>query len=193
MVKESITFIYEDGGDAWLDESSPLTLTPGLMAPTVEGENTALELPDAVVLRFGLFYGGDNRATDEMLKLAKWRGSLVAGKPGAYMSSIHADDVAAAVAAALSAPAGVYNVVDDEPLTRRDALDAFSAAFGVKKLRTNPAWLMRVLAGKASQSLVASQRVSNAKFRDATGWAPSYPSQREGWKAEAERREADRG
>ena len=45
MVKESITFIYDDGGDAWLDESSPLTPTPGLMAPTVEGENTALELP----------------------------------------------------------------------------------------------------------------------------------------------------
>src|SRR5262245_58961155 len=71
MVKESITFIYADGGDAWLDETSPLTPDPGLMAPTVDGEQIALELPDAAVLRFGLFYGGDNRGTDEMLKLAK--------------------------------------------------------------------------------------------------------------------------
>jgi nucleoside-diphosphate-sugar epimerase len=193
IVKESITFIYADGGDAWLDESSPLVLTPGLMAPTVEGENTALELPDGVVLRFGLFYGGHNRATDEMLKLARWKGSLIAGKPGDYMSAIHAEDVATAVAAAVSAPAGVYNVVDDEPLTRRDALDAFSAAFGVKKLWSNPAWLMRLLAGEAAQSLTASQRVSNAKFRAATGWAPRYPSMREGWRAEAGKREACEG
>jgi nucleoside-diphosphate-sugar epimerase len=189
MVKESITFIYADGGDAWLDESSPLTLTPGLMAPTVQGENTALELQaeggEVAVLRFGLFYGGHNRATDEMLKLAKWKGSMVAGKPGDYMSSIHAADVATAVTAALAAPTGVYNVVDDEPLTRRAALDAFSAAFGVKKLWSNPAWLMKLLAGEAAQSLTASQRVSNAKFRSATGWAPAYPSMREGWRAEA--------
>jgi nucleoside-diphosphate-sugar epimerase len=192
IVKESITFIYEDGGDSWLDESSPLSLTPGLMAPTVEGENTALELPEAVVLRFGLFYGGHNRATDEMLGLARWKGSMVAGKPGAYMSAIHAADVATAVTAALTAPAGVYNVVDDEPLTRRAALDAFSAAFGVKKLWSNPAWLMKLLAGEAAQSLTASQRVSNAKFRAATGWAPQYPSMREGWRAEADQRAAAR-
>jgi nucleoside-diphosphate-sugar epimerase len=196
FVKESITFIYTDGGDTWLDESSPLTLTPGLMGPTVEGENTALELQDeggeAAVLRFGLFYGGHNRATDEMLKLARWKGSMVAGKPGDYMSAIHADDVATAVAAALAAPGGVYNVVDDEPLTRRAALDAFSAAFGVKKLWSNPAWLMRLLAGEAAESLTASQRVSNAKFRAATGWAPLYPSMREGWRAEASTRDGER-
>jgi nucleoside-diphosphate-sugar epimerase len=192
LVQESIAFVYADGGDAWLDESSPLTLTPGLMAPTVEGEDIALELQDeggqAVVLRFGLFYGGHNRATDEMLKLARWKGSMVAGKPGDYMSAIHADDVATAVTAALAAPGGVYNVVDDEPLNRRDALDAFSAAFGVKKLWSNPAWLMKLLAGEAAASLTASQRVSNAKFRAATGWAPRYPSMREGWNAEAEMR-----
>jgi nucleoside-diphosphate-sugar epimerase len=197
IVKESITFIYRDGGDAWLDESSPLTLTPGLMAPTVEGENTALELQaeggEAVVLRFGLFYGGDNRATDEMLRLARWKGSMIAGKGGDYMSSIHAEDVATAVAAALAAPGGVYNVVDDEPLTRREALDAFSAAFGLKKLWSNPAWLMKLLAGEAAQSLTASQRVSNAKFRETTGWAPKYPSMREGWQAEARRRAGEAG
>ncbi len=164
------------------------------MAPTVEGENTALELQaeggEVTVLRFGLFYGGANRGTDEMLKLARWRRSMVAGKPDAYMSSIHADDVATAVVAALAAPTGIYNVVDDEPLTRREALDAFSAAFGLKQLRPNPAWMMKVLAGKAAQSLIASQRVSNAKFRAATGWAPAYPSLREGWRAEAGKREA---
>jgi nucleoside-diphosphate-sugar epimerase len=93
------------------------------------------------------------------------------------------------IVAALNAPTGIYNVCDDEPLTRRDALDAFSTAFDLKKLRTNPAWLMKLLAGPAAASLIASQRVSNQKFKAATGWAPKYPSLREGWKAEHEKRE----
>lgn len=193
IVKESITFMYQDGGDAWLDESSPLTAEPGLMSPTLDGEQIALELVDvggaAVALRFGLFYGGVNRGTDEMLRLARWRASLVAGKGHAYMSSLHAEDAATAVVAALDAPTGIYNVCDDEPLTRRDALDAFSAAFGLGRLRTNPSWMMRLLAGPAAASLIASQRVSNQKFRTETGWTPKYPSLREGWRAEHARRE----
>ena len=104
-MKESVSFVYADGGDRWLDEESPLLADLGLLAPTVEGENIALELAtdgEAVVLRFGLFYGGvGNRAIDEMLKLAKVRSSMLAGNPDAYMSSIHADDAAAAVVAAL--------------------------------------------------------------------------------------------
>jgi nucleoside-diphosphate-sugar epimerase len=193
IVKESITFIYADGGDAWLDETSPLIAKAGLMQATLDGEKIALELADAggtaIALRFGLFYGGENRGTDEMLRLARTRSSMVAGKPDAYMSSINADDVATAVVAALGAPSGIYNVCDDEPLTRRDALDAFSAAFDLKRLRTNPAWLLRLIAGPAATSLIASQRVSNRKFRDATGWAPVYPSLREGWQAEHTKRE----
>ncbi len=193
IVKESITFMYADGGDAWLDEASPLAADLGLMLPALEGEEIARELVDAggaaVVLRFGLFYGGANRGTDEMLRLAKLRASMVAGRPGAYMSSLHAEDAATSVVAALDAPSGVYNVCDDEPLTRRDALDAFSSAFGLGRLRANPAWMIRVLAGKAASSLVASQRVSNRKFRTTTGWAPKHPSLREGWRAEHAQRE----
>ncbi len=193
ILKESITFVYADGGDAWLDETAPIIAQLGLMAPTIDGEKIALELGEdggaAVVLRFGLFYGGANRGTDEMLRLARWRASMVAGKGSSFMSSIHAEDVATAVVAALDAPTGIYNVCDDEPLTRRDALDAFSAAFDVGRLRTNPTWIMKLLAGPAAASLIASQRVSNRKFRDATGWSPMYPSLREGWKAERTKRE----
>jgi nucleoside-diphosphate-sugar epimerase len=193
IVKESITFMYADGGHAWLDETSPLAADLGLMRPALEGEELAHELVDgggaAVALRFGLFYGGANRGTDEMLRLAKVRASMVAGKASAYMSSLHAEDAATAVVAALTAPSGTYNVVDDEPLTRRDALDAFSSAFGLGRLRPNPAWMMRLLAGKAADSLIASQRVSNQKFRRTTGWAPKHPSLREGWRAEQAQRE----
>ena len=193
MVKESVTFVYADGGDAWLDESAPLIANLGMIAPTVDGEKIALELAEGdaetVVLRFGLFYGGaGNRGTDEMLQLARTRRSLVAGKPGAFLSAIHADDAAAAVVAALEAPTGIYNVADDKPFTRRAALDTFAAAFGTKKLRLNPTWAIRLVAGAATEALTASQRVSNRKFRAATGWSATYPSLREGWAADAARR-----
>lgn len=193
LLKESVTFVYADGGDSWLDEDAPLIADLGMIAPTIDGEKIALELADgnaeAVVLRFGLFYGGaGNRGTDEMLKLARSRRSLMAGKSGAFMSSIHADDAAAAVVAALDAPTGTYNVADDEPLTRRAALDTFAAAFGTKKLHLTPTWAIRLVAGSATEALTASQRVSNRKLREATGWSPTFPSMREGWAVDAARR-----
>ncbi len=85
--------------------------------------------------------------------------------------SIHSDDVAGAVVAALGAPAGRYNVVDDERLTRRDYRDAIATAFGLPHLRPIPAFLVRVAAGPAADALLASQRVAYTRFKAATGWA----------------------
>jgi nucleoside-diphosphate-sugar epimerase len=194
FVKESITFVYCDGGDAWLDEESPVLTELGLLAPTIEGERRALDFATdggtVAVLRFGLFYGGaGNRGTDENLRLARWRRAQIAGDADNYMSSIHSDDVATAVVAALSVPTGLYNVVDDEPLTRGDYLAAFGAAFGVKPPKPTPARLVKLLGGSGADGLVASQRVSNRKFRDASGWAPSHRDARTGWAAVAAARE----
>jgi nucleoside-diphosphate-sugar epimerase len=184
FVKESVSFVYPDRGDAWIDESVP-PLRVGLLAPTLEGEELVTSFgatgARGVVLRFGLFYGPTSRGVDEGLRLARWRASTVAGAPGAYLSSIHSDDVATAVVAALDAPGGVYNVVDDDPLTRRQYLDAFAHAFGLKRLRPTPALLVRVFAGSAASALLASQRVANGRFRGATGWAPAHRDAREGW------------
>jgi nucleoside-diphosphate-sugar epimerase len=187
FVKESVTFVYPDQGDDWIDEDVPADESIGLLRPTLEGERLALrfggEGRTAVVLRFGLFYGPDTRHTGEALRMARWRLSTVAGKRGAYMTSVHTDDVATAAVAALDAPSGIYNVGDDEPLTRRDYLDAFRSAFGLGRLLGPPGWLLRLVGGKASRALTASHRCSNGRFREATGWAPAYPSAREGWAA----------
>ena len=115
---------------------------------------------------------------------------MVGGKPEAYLSSVHTDDVAGSAVAALDAPAGIYNAVEDEPVTRRDYLDAFTDAFGIRKLRPMPTWLVRLTSGSAAAAVIRSWRVSNKKLRDATGWSPRYPSVREGWPAAAREREA---
>jgi nucleoside-diphosphate-sugar epimerase len=189
LIKESITFTYPDRGAEWIGEDVPVEAAGPLVIPTLEGEGSASGFTGdgrrAVVLRFGLFYGPGNRMTAEGLRLARWRASTVAGRGEAYMSSIHTGDAGAAVAAAIDAPAGIYNVVDDEPLTRRQYLDAFARAFGLARLRTAPGWLLRLIAGKNAGLLLASQRVSNRRFRDTTGWAPEYPNARDGWAAVA--------
>jgi nucleoside-diphosphate-sugar epimerase len=194
FLKESITFVYPDRGDAWIDESVP-PVAAGLLAPTLEGEDLVEQYTAAggrgVVLRFGLFYGPTSRGTDENLRLARWRASSVAGPAGAFMSSIHTDDVATAVRAALDAPAGRYNVVDDEPLTRRAYLDAFAHAFGLPHLRRTPALLIRLGAGSAASAFVASQRVTSARFKETTGWSPSQRDARVGWQAVADARRAE--
>ena len=107
---------------------------------------------------------------------------MVAGKPDAYMSSIHADDVATAVVAALDVPSGIYNVCDDEPLTRRDALDAFAAAFDLKRLRTNPAWLLRLIAGPAADvaDRVATRVEPEVPRHDRLGAGVPEPARRLG-------------
>jgi nucleoside-diphosphate-sugar epimerase len=194
FVKESVTFVYPDGGDAWIDETTPPDESIEMLQPTLEGERIVDRFTagggQGVVLRFGSFYGPTARATDEALRLTRWRMSIVGGKPEAFVSSIHTDDVASSAVAALDAPAGIYNVVEDEPVTRREYLDAFSAAFGVRRLRPTPTWLVKLASGAAAAAVIRSWRISNRKLRDATGWAPRYPSVREGWPAVAAAREA---
>ena len=194
FVKESVTFVYADAGDEWIDEGGALISDLGLLAPAVEGEHLALEFAAgggaAAILRFGLFYGGvDNRATLDALKLARLRRSTIAGSRDAYMASIHCDDVATAVVAALGVETGIYNVVDDTPLRRGDYLDAFASAFAIPTPKPTPGRLMKLGAGPGAAGMIASQRVSNATFRLLTGWAPSYPDARMGWAAEAASRE----
>jgi nucleoside-diphosphate-sugar epimerase len=185
FVKESVTFTYPDKGAEWIDESMPADESISMLRPTLDGERIALrfagETRHAVVLRFGLFYGPWTRYTDEALRLARRRLSPVAGRADGYMTSVHVDDAASAVVGALDVPSGVYNVGDDEPLQRRDYLDAFSDAFGLKRLLLVPTWVVRLAGGTASRALTASQRCSNRRFRDAAGWAPAYPSARQGW------------
>lgn len=191
FVKESVSFVYPDGGDQWIDESVPPAQDVPMLQPTLAGERVADRFAEAggraVVLRFASFYGPSARLVDEALRLARWRMATVSGK--GYVSAIHTDDVASAAIAALGVPTGTYNVGDDEPLLKREYLEAFTRAFGIRKLRPLPAWLARVGGGSSSKAVTRSWRISNRKLKEAIDWSPRYPSAREGWSAIAADRE----
>ncbi|HYD08809.1 MAG TPA: NAD(P)-dependent oxidoreductase [Acidimicrobiales bacterium] len=178
-VQESLAFVYEDGGDRWLDESTPLV--GGRVAGAVRAAEGHAERFDGrwVVLRFGEFYSHDSSHTDASIRLARRGASMKIGKGGGYAPVIAADDAATAVVAAVDrAPSGVYNVCDDEPMTRK-AMDAeLARAVGARRLlRASP------MAGESGAIFRLSNRSSNARFKEATGWAPRFPSVREGYPA----------
>lgn len=183
-VQESITFAYADGGDTWLDEDAPIAPNP-VVASALDAAGHATRFSEAggtgVVLRFGLFYGPDSHHTTDTIAGVRRRfPHFPLGRPDTWLSSLHLDDAGTAVAAALLAPAGAWNVVDDEPVTRRHYLDSLAAALGAAPVRYPGAVLAR-LAGRRTDVLARSQRVSNRRFREATGWAPAVVSVDQGW------------
>jgi nucleoside-diphosphate-sugar epimerase len=186
-VQESITFIYADGGTEWLDEDSPLDVSWVSLQSMINAERVTREFAEdgrrGINLRFGAFYAPYAQSTVDTAKLARRRMFPVAGKGENYFSSIHVDDAAAAVAASLELPTGEYNVVDDEPVTARDYALAATKALGAPRPWKAPKWVFKLVAGSGPASyILRSQRVSNRRFKEATGWAARYPSAREGWK-----------
>ncbi|HVE93797.1 MAG TPA: NAD-dependent epimerase/dehydratase family protein [Acidimicrobiales bacterium] len=184
FVQESITFPYADAGVDWIGESHPFDAT-SLVTSVLDAEASAARVTAAggrgIVLRFAMFYGSDSAHTLEAIKAARFGVAAAVGHPDAFQSFISTEDAATAVVAALDAPAGIYNVVDDEPLPRGDAWRALGQAVGKRALRFGPAKAIAAAGGSKADLLARSQRVSNRKFRSATPWVPAIPSVREGW------------
>ena len=182
-VQESIVFSYPDSGDRWIDaattQPSPTPMVESALAAEAQTRRFTEAGGIGVALRFGMFYGPGLVHTETLLRLARWGVAFASGAPDRYASSIQIDDAAAAVVAALRAPAGIYDVVDDEPLTSTAYADALAATVGRRRYVRAPGRLAR-FGGAQAATLISSQRVSNRRFREATGWAPRWPSAAEG-------------
>jgi len=187
VVQESVSMLYRDQGARWVDEDAPIDRYPmarGNLAAEANAHRFSEAGGTGVVVRFGWFYGPGAAHSEQLFALARRHLGLVLGPPDSYVSSIHMADAAAAVAAALRVPAGTFNVVDDEPLTKREYAQALAHAAGTKMWLRGPGRAALVF-GDHLTSLTRSLRVNNARFRSATGWALRYPSAREGWIATA--------
>jgi nucleoside-diphosphate-sugar epimerase len=173
-VQESIAFLYGDHGDEWVDASTTPIHDGPVAGPVAVAESEAARFAAAggagVVLRFGIFVAPDSAHTVAMAKTARRGVSVLPGDANGFFPSIHADDAAAAVVAALTAPSGTYDIVDDEPARRREQRRALGGAVGRRRLHRM--WAPKRVAGP----LTDSQRVSNRRFRDATAWQPAFRS-----------------
>jgi nucleoside-diphosphate-sugar epimerase len=127
------------------------------------------ELPEWVVLRYGLFYGpGTWYFPGAAMAECALAGDLVADDDVA--SFVHIDDAVAAAVAACGWPSGLVNICDDEPAAGRVWVPVFCDAVG------------------APPPPRAATRTSGARGADnhrarSLGWRPAVPTWREGFRA----------
>jgi nucleoside-diphosphate-sugar epimerase len=172
IVAQSIAFAYDVGREP-SREYEPLDFEGrGRLAEAVQSlEHEVLEMPEGVVLRYGLLYGpGTFYARDGLFAATVLEGRApMSDGPASF---VHVDDAALAAVAALDWPPGEVNIVDDEPV------------------RTGAEWLpyyADLLGAPVPTDTVDHTPQDGWASNDKAhrqGWSPTYATWREGFKKE---------
>ena len=169
----SSTGVYGDTGGAWVDESAP-----------VRGRRAGRNAADAAwgalrgdvrVFRLPGIYGPGRSILDRIQQGRAHRIDL----PRQVFSRIHFDDIAGGIIASFRGPAGVYNLADDEPCHQNRLVEWGCTLLGapLPPLQT----LDEAGLSPAARAFYAeNRRVANGRAKRLLGWAPKYPTFREG-------------
>src|SRR6266699_5210385 len=186
FVYPSYAFVYPASGDRWIDaETTPIQPAPNLSS-TLDAEAAVDRFAGnerrGISLRMGSFYGPEPSSW-QLLRYARRGIAALPGALDAYLPQILVPDAASALVAALTqpVPSGVYDIVDDEPLTRGEVFVAMAQAVGRKHLWQPPAVLMRMVTGVVYDIISRSLRVSNCRFKAVSSWQPLVPDAQVGW------------
>ncbi len=179
FVYPSVCFVYADGASAWLRAGAPLdptaVLDSTLVAERAVARFAAHRRRRGLVLRLGGLYGSSSATTVAGLLAARRGAAAVPGPADAFTPTLWEGDASTALAAALDAPSGVYDIVDDDPLPRAAVNARYLEAVGRRP--TGPvAAGGSELAGTELRFLLRSHRIVNSSFRQATRWRPEMAS-----------------
>lgn len=184
--QQSIAWVARPKNDAPFDENSPIVPDPSIQS-AIDAEAIAREAESAEgftvsILRAGYFYDFESGHTRMIADALRKRQMPVIGGGAAVWSMIHSNDAAGAYVAAAEKPtSGVWHIVDNEPVQVGAFLRDFAERLGAPAPRNVPKWLAKWLVDeKTLEYFTRSTRTSNAKFRRDFGWAPRYPTYREG-------------
>jgi 2-alkyl-3-oxoalkanoate reductase len=169
-----------------LDPHPPAALATTLAAlQHVESVMEAASDVRGVALRYGAFYGAGTliSRSGKMASEIQRRRLPVIGSGGGVWSFLHVDDLTTATVAAIEGDAtGIFNVVDDAPAPVAEWLPCLATCLGARQPIRIPAWLGRLLLPEHLFLMMTEIRGgSNAKFKRAFDWRPSYSSWREGF------------
>lgn len=198
FVSQSIAFAYRMDPGLKTEEAPMIGAAAGAMGTAVtELEQLTLAAPGGIVLRYGFFYGpGTSYTRDGQQAELVRKGQLpvVGGGHGAF-PFIHVDDAASATVAAIERGApGVYNIVDDEPASVATWLPVLAESLGARAPMRVPRLVGRLLAGETGTVMMTELRgASNAKAKQALGWAPRHATWRDGFRELGTRAAAESG
>lgn len=170
----SSTSVHGQADGEWVDEASPTMPARATARILLEGEALLAGAPgSASILRLGGIYGPGRTRLLERVRAGEAR---VPAGPPIFTNRIHRDDAAGALDHLLKLPSvdPVYLGVDDDPAEFGDVLRWIAERLGVPAPReADPA---------PGQDRRASKRCRNRRLRK-TGFAPRYPSFRDGYGA----------
>ena len=184
MAYTSSTSVYPQDGGVRVDElaevsprderAAVLIETEGLLRDALAGSGGAPVAARAYLLRLAGLYGpGRHFLLDQI------RRGEVAGSGEHHLNLIHRDDACAAVWAVFGATghAGptVFNVADDTPLRKAEAVAWLAARIGV------PAPRFSGLPVTGRRAATPDRIILNARLRTSLPWVPRFPSLREGY------------
>src|SRR5262245_3926122 len=137
---------------------------------------------EGIVLRYGLFYGPGNPATEELIAMVRKRRLPRVRNDQGLLPYIHIDDAVSATVAALEhgRSGSVYDIVDDRPASFSEMVTELAAVAGAPRPLTVPAWILRLAVPYMSRLFALRLPLSNATARRELEWAPMFPSYREG-------------
>jgi nucleoside-diphosphate-sugar epimerase len=169
MIAQSLAIAYAPG-TAPATEQDPLADESPTQADIVKGmralEAAVAELPEGVILRYGFLYGPGTWYSKVGPFADAVRQRERPASKGAS-SFLHVEDAARAAMLAIDWPAGVFNIVDDEPAAGTEWLPRFASAIGA------PPPPIGENGGERG--------VSNKKARQELGWTPLHPTWRDGF------------
>lgn len=137
----------------------------------------------AAVVRPGVLYGGTRGLMIPFFRSAAEAGAATyVGEGRNRMALVYKDDVGSLYRAILEqGAAGVFHAVDGTPMAMVDAARAASEAAGADgETRSVPLEEAREELGPVADALCLDQVVAARRSREVLGWAPRYPSFREG-------------
>lgn len=172
MIAQSIAWAYEPG-DHPAKEEAPLDIRAPLpRKSTIDGivalEEAVAEMPDYVILRYGMLYGPGTWYDINGIVAKRVQNRELPATSG-VMSFLHVEDAANSALLALNWPTGPINVVDDEPAEGTQWLPVYADALQASA----PVYLMEKNGWERG--------ASNAKARNEYGWVPLFPSWRSGF------------
>lgn len=169
FVYVSSTGVYGQTDGGWVTAESRTEPVEDSGKIVLEAEQLLrAKQPEAIILRFAGIYGPDRL----LRKQALLAGEPLVGDADKWLNLIHVADGTEALLAAeeRGTPGETYLVADDTPVTRRD-------------FYTHLAELLHAPAARFDHKAepgAANRRISNAATKSRLGWAPRFPSYREG-------------